>query len=101
MNRDMYYQNLNQGYQNPGMVIPPSGYNMNTNIQAYGPNIMPNNAMVPNNANMMSNQGMQTNYDMDFYDKFDKIDRQIKNLDTRLQKLEASVSNTNDNIYMI
>ena len=49
MNRDMYYQNLNQGYQNPGMIIPPSGYNLNTNYQAYGPNVMPNNMPYQNN----------------------------------------------------
>ena len=27
-NRDMFYQNLNQGYSNPGGFIPPSGYNV-------------------------------------------------------------------------
>ena len=35
-NRDMFYQNLNQGYSNPGGFIPPSGYNMNSQYQAYG-----------------------------------------------------------------
>ena len=49
MNRDMYYQSLNQGYQNPGMIIPPSGYNLNTNYQAYGPNVMPHNMPYQNN----------------------------------------------------
>ena len=41
-NRDMFYQNINQGYNNPGMFVPPSGYNMNSQFQAYGPNIMYN-----------------------------------------------------------
>ena len=42
-NRDMFYQNINQGYNNPGMFVPPSGYNMNSQFQAYGPNMMYNN----------------------------------------------------------
>ena len=46
--RDMFYQNVNQGYSNPGMFIPPNGYNMNTTYQAYGPNVMPNNYQNPN-----------------------------------------------------
>lgn len=95
-NRDMFYQNVNQGYQNPGQFIPPSGYNMNTNYQAFGPNIMPN--QVPQYNNQMQNNSYQS-YEDYMEEKFDKIDRQIKNLDTRLQKLE-SVDNT-DNIYMI
>lgn len=96
MNRDMYYQNLNQGYQNPGMIIPPSGYNMNTNFQAYGPNIMPNQGIYPNNY-----QNNYTNYETDLNERLDKIEKQIKNLDARLQKLEATNNTVNDNIYMI
>ncbi len=102
MNRDMYYQNLNQGYQNPGMIIPPSGYNLNTNYQAYGPNVMPNNMPYQNNnyngANY--NNGYNNGYN-DIYDRFDKIDKQIKNLDSRLQKLESTTNSVNDNVYMI
>ncbi len=89
-NRDMFYQNLNQGYQNPGQFTPPSGYNMNTNYQAYGPNIMP-----------QYNQNNNTSFEDYINDKFNKIDRQIKNLDTRLQKLENTQTNNNENIYMI
>lgn len=91
MNRDMYYQNLNQGYQNPGMIIPPSGYNINTNYQAYGPNVMPNMQYQNNNYNEYN----------DINDRFDKIDKQIKNLDSRLQKLESTSNNASDNVYMI
>lgn len=102
MNRDMYYQNLNQGYQNPGMIIPPSGYNLNTNYQAYGPNVMPNTMPYQNNnyngANY--NNGYNNGYN-DIYDRFDKIDKQIKNLDSRLQKLESTTNSVNDNVYMI
>ncbi len=86
-NRDMYYQNLNQGYQTPQQYVPPSGYNLNTQYQAYGPNLM----------NNQNNQSFE-NY---IEDKFNKIDRQIKNLDSRLQKLETTTTNTTDNIYMI
>ena len=25
-NRNMFYQNIEQGYNNPGMFIPPNGY---------------------------------------------------------------------------
>lgn len=102
MNRDMYYQNLNQGYQNPGMIIPPSGYNLNTNYQAYGPNVMPNNMPYQNNNynGTNYNNGYNNGYN-DIYDRFDKIDKQIKNLDSRLQKLESTTNSVNDNVYMI
>ena len=41
--RNMFYQNVNQGYSAPGGFIPPSGYNMNSQYQAYGPNVIPDN----------------------------------------------------------
>lgn len=88
----MYYQNVNQGYQNPGGFIPPSGYNVNSNYQAYGPNVMPG-AMYNQNMNM--NNG----YEDDLSQRLDKIEKQIKSLDSRIQKLE-SLNNT-DEVYMI
>lgn len=94
-NRDMFYQNLNQGYQNPGMIYPPSGYNLNQEYQAYGPNVMPyNNGM---------NNNMNNNYNInnDLEDRISKLERQIKTLDTRIQKLESVSNEINDNIYMI
>ena len=36
----MFYQNTNTSYNNPGMFIPPSGFNSNTEYQAYGPNVV-------------------------------------------------------------
>ena len=39
-NRDMFYQNTNTSYNSPGMFIPPSGFNMNSEYQAYGPNVV-------------------------------------------------------------
>ena len=83
-NRDMFYQNIQQGYQNPGMFIPPNGYNMNTEYQAYG---------MPNKFNNMDN-----NYE----DRISRLERQVKVLDNRLQKLEASyIYESNDNFYTI
>ena len=79
-NRDMFYQNIQQGYQNPGMFIPPSGYNMNSEFQSYGPNALNTN---------------------DYEDRISKLERQVKNLDTRLQKLENTNTETTDNFYMI
>ncbi len=100
-NRDMFYQNVNQGFSNQGQYIPPSGYNMNTAYQAYGPNVMLNQ----NNQGMgYMGQNMNSNYQSyeDYIsDRLDKMDKQIKNLDTRLQKLETSSNTTTDNIYMI
>ncbi len=94
-NRDMFYQNVNQGYSNPGMYIPPSGYNINTQMQSYGPNMyMPN-------PNMTQEQMGYYNNENDFDQRISKIERQIKNLDSRLQKLENVSNEVNDNIYMI
>ena len=98
-NRDMFYQNLNQGYQMPGMIYPPSGYNLNQEYQAYGPNVIPyNNQMYNMNGNMNNNYN-NTNNDLE--DRVSKLERQIKTLDTRIQKLESVSNEINDNIYMI
>ena len=87
-NRDMFYQNLNQGYSNPGMYVPPSGYNINSQYQAYGPNVIP------------EQMGYTSNNE--FESRISKLERQVKNLDLRLQKLE-NVSNevSDSNLYMI
>ena len=109
-NRDMFYQNTMQGYTNPGMIIPPSGYNVNTQYQAYGNPVpfvnptMNNNYQVANanpngNPNIINNDYYDGN---DYENRVSKLERQVKNLDTRLSKLESSVtSETTDNFYMI
>ena len=84
--RGMFYQNLNQGFNQPGTFIPPSGYNLNTQYQAYGD---PYN----NQANYVEQDDMYEN-------RISKLERQVKNLDTRIQKLE-SLQTTDDNLYMI
>ncbi len=86
-NRDMFYQNTNTSYNNPGMFIPPSGYNINTEYQAYGPNVLPN---------------QYTNQDTNEYEqRISKLERQVKNLDIRLQKIEQESIDTDDNFYML
>lgn len=86
-NRDMFYQNTNTSYNSPGMFIPPSGYNINTEYQAYGPNVLPN---------------QYTNQDTNEYEqRISKLERQVKNLDIRLQKIEQESIDTNDNFYML
>lgn len=90
--RDMFYQNVNQGYMNP-MNNMPSGYNMNAQYQAYGPNMMqqmPYNTYKPN-----------TIEQDDYEQRISKLERQVKNLDTRLQKLENINTSETDNFYMI
>lgn len=89
--RDMFYQNVNQGYSNPGMFIPPNGYNLNTSYQAYGQNIMPNN---------YQNTTAYTN-DNNYEDRISKLERQVKNLDGRITKLESTTNEIDDNFYMI
>ncbi|MBR2138697.1 MAG: hypothetical protein IJ966_05330 [Bacilli bacterium] len=86
-NRDMFYQNVNQGYNNPGGFIPPSGYNINTQYQAYGPNVMPMQDNFQNNS--------------DYDNRISKLERQVKNLDTRLQKIETINVEETNNFYTI
>ena len=81
-NRNMFYQNINEGYQNPGMFIPPSGYNMNTQFESYGPNNI---------------QSYQNNLE----DRLTLLEKQIKSIDNRIQKLESKGIDTTDNFYMI
>ncbi len=97
-NRDMFYQNVNSGYNNPGMFIPPSGYNMNSQIHAYGQNINP---YMYQNPNIINEQMGYYDENNEINEKINKLERQIKNLDTRVQKLENVSNETNDNIYMI
>ncbi len=84
----MFYQNIQEGYQNPGMFIPPNGYNMNAQYQSFGPNQM-------GDANMIGN------YDNNYEERISKLERQVRNLDSRLQKLENTNTDTTDNFYMI
>ncbi len=91
--RNMFYQNVNQGYSAPGSFIPPSGYNMNSQYQAYGPNVIPDN--------YNQNQNQNQSYNNDHEERISKLERQIRSLDVRIQKLESAGSEVTDNIYMI
>ena len=86
-NRDMFYQNTNTSYTNPGMFVPPSGFNMNSQYQAYGPNVIPNQYV-----------SQDTN---DYEKRISRLERQVRNLDTRLQKIEQESINVDDNFYML
>ncbi len=83
-NRNMFYQNTQTSFEQPPMYIPQSGYNINTEYQAYGPNVMPN---------MNQNNNLE--------DRISAIEKHIHSLDNRLQKLENASSSDNDNFYMI
>ena len=85
-NRDMFYQNTNTSYNNPGMFIPPSGFNMNSQYQAYGPNVLPEQF---------------NNQDNNLEQRISKLERQVKNLDTRLQKIETINVEETNNFYTI
>ena len=89
--RNMFYQNVNQGYSAPGGFIPPSGYNMNSQYQAYGTNVIPDNY----------NQNQNQSNNNDHEERISKLERQIRSLDVRIQKLESAGSEVTDNIYMI
>lgn len=84
-NRNMFYQNVSQGYSNPGTFIPPSGYNLNAEYQAYGPNTIQNN----------------TNYYDDTENRISKLERQVMNLNTRLSKLENINNEVTDTFNII
>lgn len=101
-NRDMVYGNYNAGAFSEPQYIPPQGYNINTQYQAYGPNVMvPSGNM--NYGNMNTNNTYVDEYDQ----RISKIERQIRNLDARLKKLETGSANLTDdtiidsNLYMI
>ena len=85
-NRDMFYQNTNTSYNSPGMFIPPSGFDMNSEYQAYGPNVV---------------AGQFNNQENPYEQRISRLERQVKNLDSRLQKIEQESINTEDNFYML
>lgn len=99
-NRDMFYSNYQAGgYNTPNMMMEPQGYQINSNYQAFGPNVMPLN----NNYNLNNNE----NTYIDEYDqRITKLERQIRKLDQRLRKLENTNIveediNIDSNMYMI
>ncbi len=108
-NRDMFYSNYQAGgFQEPNFIPAPqmqapSGYNINANYQAYGPNVMP----MPNQTTGGINNN--NNYIDEYDQRITKLERQIRRIDQRLRKLEnAGVINNVDeeinidsNMYMI
>ena len=102
-NRDMFYGNYQAGaFQDPNVfVTPPSGYNINTQYQAFGPNLV-NQGQVP----MQNNNNYQGTYVDEYDQRITKLERQIRSLDQRIRKLETGDNfiedNTSEsNMYMI
>ena len=101
-NRDMFYGNYQSGgFQEPNFYqMQPSGYNINTQYSAFGPGVYQANMNQMQNANNM----VMNN---DPYDeRISRLERQIRNLDQRITKLETngSISDNeinNSNMYMI
>lgn len=99
-NRDIMFQNYQAGafntptptYVQPQYIMPvqPSGYVTNTQYQAFGPNVVPE-------------QIVTTNDNIDL--KINQIERRILNLETRVRDLELKLSSTTvdtiDNTYII
>lgn len=110
-NRDMVYSNYQAGgFAEPNMMpnmmpnnMMPQGYNMSSNYQAYGPNVIPMNNMNGN----INTQNNGTNSYVDEYDqRITKLERQIRRMDQRLRKLENAGTideeiNIDNNLYMI
>lgn len=92
--RDMFYSNYQAGGMSDPNIIytPPSGYNINAQYQAYGPNVMSNQSNIP-----------YTNTN-EYDERITKLERQIRRLDERIRKLENNTLEeniTDSNLYMI
>lgn len=99
-NRNMVYSNYQSGgYINPNMYMPePQGYSINTEYQAYGPNVMPG-------VQPQYNNNYQHDYTEEYDERITKLEKQIKRLDQRIKKLESlsltEENITDSNLYMI
>ena len=90
--RDMFYSNYNAG----GFIDQPMPINQNFMPNLMMPNMMMPNQMMQNsplpnqmyNQNMMYPQMDNQTYDYDIDDRLTKLERQVRNLDTRISKLE-------------
>ncbi|MEG1015360.1 MAG: hypothetical protein RR228_00465 [Bacilli bacterium] len=80
-----------QGQMPMQMQAMPSGYNINSQYQAYGPNMVP--------------EQMNNNMENDIELKINQIERKIMNIESRLKALETSNMNIgieqSDTTYMI
>lgn len=106
-NRGMFSSSYQaNAFNEPNMIYQPaSGYNINQQYSSFGPN----NQMMPN---MMPSQMNDANYgyNVAFTDEYDtritRLERQIKNLDARIRKLETNISTdsatiNDSNLYML
>ena len=92
-NRDMFYSDFNYGSTNFNNGIPNT-FLANGNMMASGPNVMmPNNQIMPYN-----------NYDNNIEARLDKLERQVREMQTKLSNIEAITTKDieiNSNMYMI
>jgi len=80
--RDMFYSNYNAG----GFIDQPMPINQNFMPNQMMPNMMMPNQMMQNSS--LPNQMYNQTYDYDIDDRLTKLERQVRNLDTRISKLE-------------
>ena len=101
-NRDMFYGNYQMGGMTSPQFIPPQGYNISGNYQAYGPNVIPN---INQNMNYQ-NQNNNDTYIDEYDNRITKLERQIRRIDQRLRKLENASTledevQVDSNLYML
>lgn len=96
-NRDYFYQDYQLGFQNPMMNQMPSpmmqsGYMMNNNYAAFGPNALPGQYQTEDEFN-----------DKNYENRITKLERQIRKLEARVSKLEndSNIVENDDNLYII
>ena len=115
-NRDMVYGSYQSGgFAEPNMVVtPPSGYNINTQYQAFGPGVAGNQVPMMQNPNVMQGQmplynGYNNGYSDEYEQRLTRLERQIRSLDQRIRALETGSGSSNiedntitdSNLYMI
>ena len=84
--RNMFYGNYQAGgVIDQNYINPPSGYNVNSSYQAFGPNMNPN-----------------MNFDNDYENRISNLEKQIRSLNQRVERLESlKESSVNNDSYMI
>ena len=82
----MFYGNYQAGgVIDQNYINPPSGYNVNSSYQAFGPNMNPN-----------------MNFDNDYENRISNLEKQIRSLNQGVERLESlKESSVNNDSYMI
>jgi len=93
--RDMYYGNY--GYATTGPF--PNQMGFFPNQMGFFPNTNPYNNMMPCSGNNQNNQNNNSNYSNDIDTRLNIMERQIRRLNDRVTRLEATYGNNTTNIY--